>query len=62
MEKLAAVLWGMSLLAMLAGFIANPLVLVAMIVLYGSIYLIGRWLTRERDARQESRREKWTGL
>ena len=61
MGIVGAVAWALSLFALFAGLIANPLVAVAMAVLYGSIYAIGRFLTRKRDER-EPRREKWTGL
>lgn len=61
MGTLAAIAWALSLFALVVGLLANPLVAVAMVGVYGSIYLIGRWLTRKRDER-ESRREKWTGL
>lgn len=61
METLGKIAWAVTIIAMIAGFIANPLVLVLMVALYGSIYLIGTWFTRGRDETNK-RREKWTGL
>ena len=60
MHTLAAVLLLASILAMLVGFIANPLVALAFVAMWVVIYKIGRWLEGENPAPR--RRDPHQGL
>lgn len=44
-DKIAAVLWGLSILGVIAGTIENPLPLMALIAFWYGVVKIGGWLS-----------------